>query len=562
MVVYYINKVSERLSDCRYPIKEGDICMLYDGEVAKTIYVDSEVEEDSIWRDFKFIDTKSLKSYHFPKEDCVLCLPIEDKQAKGNLILVRQMATVCSNEWILDFLWETEHVLNGSCDYWDLDVLKRLTGNEDIAVTYEHEEGLSDFIEDNTSDSIEEEPKEVDSFDDDDDEYVSVNRSIIDFCLAALSFLDGKMSDRNYGILFEALKGESYQIIADKHNLTRERIRQIVAKTIKDAKGLFKELREDYEDTKSKNSVLFTQMGLLKEELASLRSMIPASELADAEGEQVSVDTKLAKLLDTSISELNLSVRATNVLAAMGLKTFVDIPQIESSMALLNARNSGRKTLLEIFYFLDKYGLTLGMSHKEIIEKIRLPKSYQVKENARPVSQQASNNVVERAVPTTNEQKTEEATIVLTKKMIEEARTPNGGFTKSQLAAIGIGWPPPPDWIEEKAGARITPAQLEAFNKIDYVAKPAFNPFYGDGSKTYKDIAYNSTERQKMEAILQAMNHFLVPATPRDIARTISRTAWGGDVIREDTVDSFLKRMPEIDYIQWGKYILKSRNKG
>ena len=26
------------------------------------------------------------------------------------------------------------------------------------------------------------------------------------------------------------------------------------------------------------------------------------------------------------------------------------------------------------------------------------------------------------------------------------------------------------------------------------------------------------------------------------------------------TKDSFLKRLPEVEYVQWGKYILKSRN--
>ena len=39
MVVYYIKKESESLADYRYPIKEGDICMLYDGEVIKTVYI-------------------------------------------------------------------------------------------------------------------------------------------------------------------------------------------------------------------------------------------------------------------------------------------------------------------------------------------------------------------------------------------------------------------------------------------------------------------------------------------------------------------------------------------
>lgn len=33
----------------------------------------------------------------------------------------------------------------------------------------------------------------------------------------------------------------------------------------------------------------------------------------------------------------------------------------------------------------------------------------------------------------------------------------------------------------------------------------------------------------------------------------------GGDVVREETVDSYLKRLPEVEYIKWGKYMLKSK---
>ena len=139
------------------------------------------------------------------------------------------------------------------------------------------------------------------------------------------------------------------------------------------------------------------------------------------------------------------------------------------------------------------------------------------------------------------------------------ARTPNGGFTKCQLAAIGIDWPPPQDWIEEKVGTMITPTQLEAFNHIEYVAKSSTESFKMKGSINYKDVTSSLDDRRKIEAILQAMTLFYTPATPHDIARTINRTAWGDDVVREDTVDSFLKRLPEVEYVKWGKYILKSR---
>ena len=99
-----------------------------------------------------------------------------------------------------------------------------------------------------------------------------------------------------------------------------------------------------------------------------------------------------------------------------------------------------------------------------------------------------------------------------------------------------------------------------SFNHIEYVRKPLLKTSTLTSSKTYKDIASGPLERKRMEAILQAMTHFYQPATPRDIARTISRSAWGYDVVHEDTVDSYLKRLPEVEYVQWGKYLLKSKN--
>ena len=146
--------------------------------------------------------------------------------------------------------------------------------------------------------------------------------------------------------------------------------------------------------------------------------------------------------------------------------------------------------------------------------------------------------------------------VVLTRELIEAARTPNGGFTKSQLAAIGIEWPAPTDWIEETVGMKITKSQLERFNQIEYIAKPKKMSFFSRRERTYRDVAYDAQERRRMEAVLDALRHFEKPATPRDIARTVSRSAWGG-VIIEESVDTILKRMPEVEYVPWGKYKLK-----
>lgn len=55
--------------------------------------------------------------------------------------------------------------------------------------------------------------------------------------------------------------------------------------------------------------------------------------------------------------------------------------------------------------------------------------------------------------------------ITLTHEMIPAARTPNGGYTKKQLAAIGVDWPPQKGWSKEVVGKQITRQQFEIFSR-------------------------------------------------------------------------------------------------
>ena len=61
----------------------------------------------------------------------------------------------------------------------------------------------------------------------------------------------------------------------------------------------------------------------------------------------------------------------------------------------------------------------------------------------------------------------------------------------------------------------------------------------------------------RRQAVLRAMDYFRVPASIRDIARAISRTAWGS-VIKEDDVEEIVWTIPEIEYFD-GKYILRKK---
>lgn len=368
MVVYYLNKVSERLADYRYPIKEGDICMLYDGEKVKTIYVDNETEVDSIWRDFKFIDSKSLKSYHLPKTDCVICAPIGDKRAIGNTRLLTQLIQECKGEWLLDFLTETSAVLSGFVDYWDLMVLRRLIGEDDIEIEYGDEKALTAFIG---------KLDENDIVKVDDDEYADVDtfspkNDIKWFCLSALSCIKNEMDERCYQILYDTLKGDSKSEIASKFHLTQERIRQIVAKATEQANEVIIAQHKSFEETKAENTKLKAQIDLLKENIANLKDKLPRDDNTEQKSVDENISSELAELLETPIANIALSLRATKTLMYMGIKKFAEIPRIESEVSILNVRNSGRKTVHDILQMLDDFHLSLGMSFANILDILKI----------------------------------------------------------------------------------------------------------------------------------------------------------------------------------------------
>ena len=76
-------------------------------------------------------------------------------------------------------------------------------------------------------------------------------------------------------------------------------------------------------------------------------------------------------------------------------------------------------------------------------------------------------------------------------------------------------------------------------------------------SRETSEIKKSPLYAVRRQAVLRAMEHFRVPASIRDIARTISRTAWRS-VIKEDDVEDIVKTIPDIDCID-GKYFLRKK---
>lgn len=70
-------------------------------------------------------------------------------------------------------------------------------------------------------------------------------------------------------------------------------------------------------------------------------------------------------------------------------------------------------------------------------------------------------------------------------------------------------------------------------------------------------IIENPLYENRKQAVLRALGYFRLPAKIRDIARTISRTAWG-TTIKEEDVEEIINTLTEVDFID-GKYILRSK---
>jgi DNA-directed RNA polymerase subunit alpha len=83
--------------------------------------------------------------------------------------------------------------------------------------------------------------------------------------------------------------------------------------------------------------------------------------------EEVDEETEaLRKLLQTSVDELELSVRSSNCLKAAKIKTLGDLVR-KTESEMLKYRNFGKKSLAELAKVLEGYGLHFGTEVDKIM---------------------------------------------------------------------------------------------------------------------------------------------------------------------------------------------------
>ena len=198
----------------------------------------------------------------------------------------------------------------------------------------------------------------------------SENKHLSSLFLEIIGIFEKKIEQRNYSILQDLVNGVPRSEVAKKNNLTQERIRQLYKKILEEVKFILINEVHENEQLRKDNAQLHAQAQLYIEEIQRLRSVVKDESLRETTNQVVDINSHVAELLNTPVQNLNLSVRAINVLNVLGISTFGEIPKIDAAVTLFNVRNSGRKTVHDIEVFIGKFGLQLGMTYSEIVNTL------------------------------------------------------------------------------------------------------------------------------------------------------------------------------------------------
>ena len=112
-------------------------------------------------------------------------------------------------------------------------------------------------------------------------------------------------------------------------------------------------------------------------------------------------------------------------------------------------------------------------------------------------------------------------------------------FEKCQLKVGGVWYRYDGSLLSNRAGKDEKAESVAGWSLPNYTESVVKSPLYA----------------VRKQAVLRAMGYFRLPASVRDIARTISRTAWR-TTIREDEVEDVIRTMSEIESVD-GKYMLR-----
>jgi DNA-directed RNA polymerase subunit alpha len=107
---------------------------------------------------------------------------------------------------------------------------------------------------------------------------------------------------------------------------------------------------------------------ILRDHIALFVEVETEAEQAEEEKEVDAEVQRIRSMLNQSVDDLDLSVRAQNCLRAASIKTIGDLVRREES-EMLKFRNFGRKSLQELVQVLEERGLRFGMDIGRYVEE-------------------------------------------------------------------------------------------------------------------------------------------------------------------------------------------------
>lgn len=193
-----------------------------------------------------------------------------------------------------------------------------------------------------------------------------LNRNVVLFCATILSHFQDVLNEREKVICKLLVNGQSMLSVAKLLNISKERVRQIYWKSIRKIEAAYKEAAAEIEELREENESLKRRNYILENELLSAKSLENVDNLL---AKEPTLCRNAGLLMNAPIHNLPLPARVINALSHAGVETFGDIP-LFSTRDLETLRNCGRKAIVEIQNYLDKFSLRPGMTHKEIIAKL------------------------------------------------------------------------------------------------------------------------------------------------------------------------------------------------
>lgn len=171
----------------------------------------------------------------------------------------------------------------------------------------------------------------------------------------------GIADERTIDCVCRFLDGETYDEIAERYGLKRERTRQIVEKGIRMLYRVesYGKVIDDNRRLNIELEQVNLRFKILQESYTNLQKQMQLEQLQN-------IDVKMPPIFSTKLTDLDLSRRCLNCISYTDIETVYDLVQFKDT-DLLKFRNFGKKSLLELEELLDEYGLWLGMTNDDIL---------------------------------------------------------------------------------------------------------------------------------------------------------------------------------------------------